>query len=331
MFKTRVTEMLGIEHPIFMGGMAWVGLADLVAAVSNAGGLGIIGSANFDDGEGLRQEIRKVRKLTNEPFGVNITRLPAVHEFPWQQFLDVVIEEKVTMIESSGSSPEPFIDRLKTANIKVIQKVGSVKHARSAERIGCDAVFTLGFEGAGHPTMEDVTMLNLLPRMVDSVKIPVIACGGIADHRQFLAALALGAEGVMMGTRFVATKESLAHPNVKKALTEAKETDTVIIQRSIGTQTRVLKNKPAEKTLEMEARGASLEDLLTVISGKLGRSAMVNGDVDAGIIGCGQGVGLIYEVLSVKEVIDNMVNGAAALLKNMNSRWAASSTAGSKR
>jgi nitronate monooxygenase len=165
MFKTRVTEMLGIEHPIIMGGMAFIGLAELVAAVSNAGGLGIIGSVNFTSGEELRREIRKTRKLTSKPFGVNITRLPAVHESPWQQFVDVAIEERVSMLETSGSSPEPFIDRVKQANIKVIQKVGSVKHARSAERLGCDAVFTLGFEGAGHPTMEDVTMLNLLPRM----------------------------------------------------------------------------------------------------------------------------------------------------------------------
>jgi len=321
MFKTRVTEMLGIEHPIIMGGMGTIGNAELVAAVSNAGGLGILGSITYTTGEELRQEIRRTRALTNKPFGVNITRLPAVHECPWQEFVKVVVEEGVPVLESSGSSPEPFIDRLKKANVKVIQKVGAVRHARSAERLGCDAIFTLGFEGAGHPTMEDVTMLNLLPRMVDSVKIPVIACGGIADHRQFLAALAMGAEGVMMGTRFMLTKESLAHPNIKKVMVEAKETDTVVIQRSIGTQTRVLKNKPAEKVLEMETRGASLEELLTVISGRLGRGAMLTGDVDGGVIASGQGVGLMNEVLTVKEVIDNMINGAAAVLKNMCSRW----------
>jgi len=328
MFKTRVTEMLGIEHPILMGGMLWIGCAELVATVSNAGGLGILATAGYTTGDELRQEIHKTRALTNKPFGVNITRLPAVHESPWQEFVNVVIEEKVPMVETSGSSPEPFIDRLKKANVKVIQKVGAVRHARSAERLGCDAIFTLGFEGAGHPMMEDVTMLNLLPRMVDSVKIPVIACGGIADHRQFLAALALGAEGVMMGTRFLVTKESRAHPNVKKALVEAKETDTVIIQRSIGTQTRVLKNKPAEKVLEMEARRASLEEMLTVISGRLGRNAILTGDVDTGVIGCGQGIGLMNEVLTVKEVIDNMINGAAAVLKNMCARWPLPTTLG---
>jgi len=320
MFKTRVTEMLGIEHPIIMGGLAWIGRAELVAAVSNAGGLGIIASITFTTGEELRQEIHKTRKLTDKPFGVNITRLPAVHESPWEQFVNVVVEERVPMVETSGSSPESFIDRLKKANVKVIQKVGAVRHARSAERLGCDAVFTLGFEGAGHPTMEDVTMLNLLPRMVDAVKIPVIACGGIADARQFLAALALGAEGVMMGTRFMLTKESLTHPNTKKAMVEAKETDTVVIQRSIGTQTRVLRNKHAEKILEMEGRGASLEELLPVISGELGQNAMLKGNVDGGVLMCGQGIGLMNEMLTVKEVIDNMINEATALLKGMCSR-----------
>ena len=321
MFKTRVTEMLGIEHPIIMGGMAWLGRAELVAAVSNAGGLGVIGSVTFTTGEELRQEIHKTRTLTDKPFGVNITRLPAVHESPWEEFVNVVVEERVSMVETSGSSPESFIERLKKANVKVIQKVGAVRHARSAERMGCDAVFTLGFEGAGHPMMEDVTMLNLLPRMVDAVKIPVIACGGIADHRQFLAALAMGAEGVMMGTRFMLTKESLAHSNTKKAMVEAKETDTVVIQRSIGTQTRALRNKQAEKVLEMEERRASLEELLPVISGKLGQNAMLGGDTDSGVLMCGQGIGLINETLTVKEVIDNMMNGAAALLKGMCSRW----------
>jgi len=327
-FKTRVTEMLGIEHPIIMGGMLSIGLAELVATVSNAGGLGIIGSVNFATGEELRQEIHKTRTLTDKPFGVNITLLPAVKESPYEDFINVVVEERVPMVETSGRPPEPYIERLKKANVKVIHKVGAVRHARSAERIGCDAVFTLGFEGAGHPMMEDVTMLNLLPRMVDAVNIPVIACGGIADARQFLAALAMGAEGVMMGTRFMLTKESLAHPNTKKAMAEAKETDTMIIQRSIGTQTRVLRNKPAEKVLEMEGRGASLEELLTVISGRLGRNAMLEGDVDGGVIGCGQGIGLMNEVLTVKEVIDNIINEAAALLKDMCSRWPLSTTLG---
>ena len=320
--------MLGIEHPIIMGGMAWVGLAELVAAVSNAGGMGIIGSVNFATGEELRQEIHKTRTLTDKPFGVNITLLPAVHESPYEEFVNVVVEEGVPVVETSGRPPEQYMERLKKANVKVIHKVGAVRHARSAERMGCDAVFTLGFEGAGHPMMEDVTMLNLLPRMVDAVKIPVIACGGIADARQFVAALAMGAEGVMMGTRFMLTKESSAHSNIKKALAEAKENDTMIIQRSIGTQTRVLRNKPAEKVLEMEGRGASLEELLTVISGELGRNAMLAGDVDGGVLGCGQGIGLMNEVPTVKEVIDNMVNEAAALLKDLCSRWPLPTTLG---
>jgi len=321
MFKTRITEMLGIEHPIIMGGMMWIGMAEMVAAVSNAGGLGILASAGYTTGEELRQEIHKTRALTDKPFGVNITRLPAVHPAPNEEFVDVVVQERVPMVETSGSSPEPFMERLKEADVNVIQKVGAVRHARSAERIGCDGVFTLGFEGAGHPMMEDVTMLNLLPRIVDAVKIPVIACGGFADHRQFLAALAMGAEGVMMGTRFTLTKESPAHLNTKQAMVEAKETDTLIIQRTIGTQTRVLRNKPAEKVLEMEGRDASLEELLTVISGRRGQNAMLTGDVDDGILASGQGVGLMNEVPTVKEVIDDIINGAAALLKDLCSRW----------
>lgn len=321
MLETRVTEMLGIQHPIIQGGMAWLGVAELVAAVSNAGGLGIIGSVTFQTPEELRNEIHKTRKLTDKSFGVNITMLPARWELPTDGYVRVVVEESIPIVETSGRSPEQYMNVLKKANVKVIHKVGSVRHARSAERIGCDAVAALGFEGAGYPLMDDVTLWNLIPRMVDAVTIPVIAAGGTAEARQIVAALALGAEAVIMGTRFMVTQESAAHPNIKQALIEAAETDTAMIQRSIGNQTRVFRNRAAKQVLEMEGQGVSLEELMTVISGERGRSALLTGDVHGGILTCGQGVGLIQSLPTVKEVIDSLVTGAEALLKTMGSRW----------
>jgi nitronate monooxygenase len=320
MLKTRVTEMLGIQYPIIQGGMAWLGVAELVAAVSNAGGLGIIGSVTFPTPEELRNEIHKTRKLTDKPFGVNITMLPAIRELPNDGFVQVVVEEGVPVVETSGSNPEKYVDILKKANVKLMHKVGAVRHARTAERIGCDAVIAVGFEGAGHPLMDDITLWNLIPRMVDAVSIPVLAAGGTTDHRQLVAALALGAEAVFMGTRFMLTQESLAHPNIKQAFINATETDTVMIQRSIKNQTRVFKNKSSEQVLEMEARGASLEELITVISGQLGRNALIAGDINGGTLPCGQGVGLIQSAPTVGEVIESMVAGAEALIKEIGSR-----------
>lgn len=320
MLKTKVTELLGIQYPIIQGGMAWLGVAELVAAVSNAGGLGIIGSVTFPTPEELRNEIHKTRKLTDKPFGVNITMLPAIRELPNDGFVQVVVEEGVPVVETAGRSPEHYIDVLKKANVKIMHKVGAVRHARTAERIGCDAVIAVGFEGAGYPLMDDITLWNLIPRMADEVTIPVLAAGGTTNHRQLVAALALGADAVYMGTRFMLTQESLAHPDIKKAFINATETDTVMIQRSIKNQTRVLKNKPSEKVLEMEARGASLEELITVISGQLGRNALLDGDINGGTLSCGQGVGLIQSAPTVREVIESMVAGAEALIQEIGSR-----------
>jgi NAD(P)H-dependent flavin oxidoreductase YrpB (nitropropane dioxygenase family) len=317
MLQTRITEMLGIRHPIIQGGMAWLGIAELVAAVSNAG-LGIIGSVTFPTPEGLREEIRKTRKLTDKPFGVNITMLPAMRELPNEGYVQVVCEEGVPIVETSAGRPEKYIDTLKRAGVKVMHKVGTVRHARNAEKIGCDAVIAVGFEGAGHPMPDDVTHWNLIPRMADAVKIPVIAAGGTTDGRQLLAALSLGAEAVVLGTVFVATRESAAHPSFKQALVDANEYDTVIIQRTIENQTRVLKNKAALEVVEMEARKATLAELLTVISGERGKRAMMEGELEVGTMTVGQGVGLIKSIPTVKEVVDNLVNGAEALLKRLN-------------
>ena len=261
-------------------GMAWLGMAELVAAVSNAGGLGIIGSVTFPTPEGLREEIRRTRKLTDRPFGVNITMLPAMRELPNDGYVRVVCEEGVTVVETSAGRPEKYIDALKKADVKIMHKVGSVRHARNAERIGCDAVIAVGFEGAGHPLMDDITLWNLIPQMADAVKIPVIAAGGTTDYRQLTAAMALGAEAALMGTVFMMTKECIAHPNLKQRLLDATECDTVMIQRTIQNQTRVFKNEAALQVVEMEARKASFEELVTVISGERGKKAYLDGEVD---------------------------------------------------
>jgi len=318
MFKTKVTEMLGIEYPIIQGGMAWVGRAELVAAVSNTGGLGIIGSITFDSAEGLRKEIHKTRRMTDKPFGVNITAYPAARPIPNDEFVEVVLEEGVPVVETSGRRPDQYMERFKKGNVKVIHKVGAVRHALSAQRIGCDAVLALGFEAAGHTLMDDVTLFNLVPRMVDSLTIPVIAAGGMADARSFVAALALGAEGIMMGTRFIATRECPAPQSIKEALVEARETDTVIILRSLANQDRVLNGKVAERVLEMERRGASLEELLTVIGGGTSKTAITQGDLSIGTMDCGQGVGLIDDIPTVKEVIDGIIDGAIAIRERLS-------------
>ncbi|MBN1614016.1 MAG: nitronate monooxygenase [Deltaproteobacteria bacterium] len=317
--KTKMTEMLGIEYPILQGGMGWLGLAELVAAVSNAGGLGVLGSVTHPDPEKLRQEIRKVKELTDKPFGVNITMLPALRELPNDGFVQVVCEEGVPVVETSAGRPEKYVEPLKNAGVKLIHKVGSVRHALNAQKIGCDAVEVVGFESGGFPLPDDVTLWNLIPRIVDAVDIPVSAAGGTTDYRQLTAALALGASSVTCGTLFMATQECIAHPNLKQRLLQATECDTVMIQRTINNQNRVFKNETALKILEMEARKASFEELIPLISGERGRKVYLEGDADYGTVPCGQGVGLIKDIPTAKEVIDRMVTGAEQLLKRLSS------------
>jgi len=323
MFKTRITELFGIKYPIICGGMHLLSRAELVAAVSNAGGLGILASTTFATKEELQEEIRKTKSLTDKPFGVNLNLFPMMRQRSVEEDIDLFIDEGVEIIESSGASPEPYVPRLKEAGIKIMHKVPGVRFAQKAERVGADAVAIVGFECAGHPGMDDVTSLILVPLTVDAVKIPVVAGGGFCDARSFVAALALGADGVVMGTRFVATHECIAHPKIKEWLVKAKETDTTLIDRSIGLPMRVIKNEPAEKALEMDKRGASLEELLTVISGELGRKAWLEGDVDAGVVSLGMAVGRIHEILSVKEVIDDIIEEAKDICKRLNLTLAA--------
>ncbi|MCW4001733.1 MAG: nitronate monooxygenase [Candidatus Bathyarchaeota archaeon] len=318
MFKTRITELFGIKYPIIAGGMHLLSRAELVATVSNAGGMGILASTTFETKEELREEIRKTRSLTNKPFGVNLNLFPMMRQRRIKEDIDLFVDEDVEVVESSGASPEPYMPLLKEAGIKVIHKVPAVRFARKAESVGVDAVAIVGFECAGHPGMDGVTSLILVPLTVDALKIPVVAGGGFCDARSFVAALALGAEGVVIGTRFVATHECVAHPEIKGLLIKARETDTTLIDRSLGLPMRVIKNKPAEKAREMDKRGASLGELMTVISGALGRKAWIEGDIDAGVVSIGMVVGRIHEIVSVKEVIDSIIEEAKDICKRLD-------------
>jgi len=315
MFKTKITEALGIKYPIIQGGMMWISKAELVSAVSNAGGLGIITALSFDKPEKLAEEIDRCKKMTDKPFGVNITFLPTLRPVNYEAYIDVIIEKGIKIMETAGRNPEPYMKKLKDAGIKVIHKCTSVRHAKKAEAIGCDFVSIDGFECAGHPGEDDITSLILIPRAVDELNIPVIASGGFGDARGFLAALSLGAEGVNMGTRFVATKEAPVHENIKKKLVEAKETDTILVERSLKNTLRALKNKHALKIKEMEENGATLEELAPLLSGLRGLKALQTGELDDALFACGQVVGLINDIPTVKEVIDSIISGAERILK----------------
>jgi len=318
MFKTRITEMLNIEYPIIQGGMMWLATAELAAAVSNAGGFGIIAALSSKSGEGLKEEIRKCKDLTDKPFGVNVSMLPdlATGE-KIEEYFDAIVEEGVAAVETAGRNPEPYLSKLKEAGIKVIHKVPAVRHAQRAEQIGVDAVTLVGFECAGHPGMDDVTTFILLQKAARELSIPVIAGGGICDAKGFVAALALGAEGVLMGTRFMLTHECWAPQRIKGQLLQATELDTMIIERSINNAARVIKNQAALRALEMEQQGATLEELLTVISGQVGLKAFQEDDSDAGVIACGQVVGVIDTLKSVKEVIDQIIDDAHEICRRL--------------
>jgi NAD(P)H-dependent flavin oxidoreductase YrpB (nitropropane dioxygenase family) len=309
-FKTRITEMFGIEYPIIQGAMLWLSRAELVAAVSNAGGLGIISALTFPTARELREEIKKTKSMTDKPFAVNITLLPTIRAVDYQRYIDVTIEEGVRIIETAGRSPEPYIKQLKDAGVKTMHKAARIKDVKTAERLGVDAVTIVGFEAAGHPGMDEVTTLVLVPSAVDAVNIPVIAGGGIGDARGFVAALALGAEGVLMGTRFMVSKECPLHPKIRQWILDAGETDTLIIERSIRNAARVMKTDFSQRVLEMEEKGATLEELLPMISGDRSKRSYTSGDVNDATIACGQVVGLIHSLPTVKEIIDGIINEA---------------------
>lgn len=318
MVRTKLCDLLGIEYPIIQGGMQWLATAEFAAAVSNAGGLGIINATRFQDREGLAADIRKAKSLTDKPFAVNISMLPHKdYKDNTDAYFEAVLQAKPAVVETSGRNPEEYVQRLHDAGIKIIHKVPAVRYAKTVERAGVDAVTIVGFECAGHPGMDDVTLMALIPQAADSLSIPVIAGGGIADSRGFIAALALGASGVVMGTRFVASVECPVHENFKQRILDSMETGTMVVQRSIRNANRVCRNETAVKALEMEKRGTTLDELLTVISGKIQRSCYENGNVEGCLFPIGQCSGIIHQVKTVKEIIDEMVTNGDAILARL--------------
>jgi len=315
--KTRITELFGIKHPIIQGGMHYVGFAEMAAAVSNAGGLGIITGLTQGTPEKLSAEIERCRKMTDKPFGVNLTFLPAVTPPDYPGFVKAIIDGDVKIVETAGNNPQKWMPLLKEAGIKVIHKCTSVRHSLKAEAIGCDAVSVDGFECGGHPGEDDVPNFILLPRAAEELKIPFVASGGMANARSLVAALAMGAEGMNMGTRFIATKEAPVHQNVKDALVAASELDTRLIMRPLRNTERVLTNAGVERLLEKERTlGANLkfEDIAPEVAGVYPR-IFVNGEMDAGGWSCGMVAGLIHDIPSVQELIDGIMSEAEDIIR----------------
>ncbi|HLG83651.1 MAG TPA: nitronate monooxygenase family protein [Bradyrhizobium sp.] len=315
--KTAITEMFGIAHPIIQGGMHYVGFAELASAVSNAGGLGIITGLTQKTPELLAKEIARCRDMTDRPFGVNLTFLPAFTAPPYPEYIAAIREGGIRIVETAGRSPEQYMPALKAAGIKVIHKCTSVRHSLKAQAIGCDAVSVDGFECGGHPGEDDVPNMILLPRAADELKIPFVASGGMADARSLVASLALGASGMNMGTRFIATKEAPVHDRVKQALVRATELDTRLIMRALRNTERVLKNDAVDRLLEIEReRGRSLkiEDIHDQVAGVYPK-VMIDGDMDAGAWSCGMVAGLIHDIPTVKELIDRIMLDAERIIR----------------
>lgn len=316
--KTAITELFGIQHPIIQGGMHFVGFAEMAAAVSNAGGLGIITGLTQKTPELLAKEISRCRDMTDKPIGVNLTFLPSFTEVPYPEYIAAIKEGGVRVVETAGRSPQEYMPALKAAGIKVIHKCTSVRHSLKAEKIGCDAVSVDGFECGGHPGEDDIPNMILLPRAADELKIPFVASGGMADGRSLVAALSLGAAGINMGTRFVATKEAPVHDNVKQALVNASELDTVLVMRALRNTERVLKNKSVDHLLAIEReKGAALkiEDIQEQVAGVYPK-IMLEGQMDAGAWSCGMVVGLIHDIPSVKELIDRVMSEADQIIRS---------------
>ena len=314
---TRITELFGIEHPIVQGGMHHVGLAPLAAAVSNAGGLGVITALTQRTPEELRREISRCRDATDKPFGVNLTFLPMMNAPDYAGYIKAIVHGGVRIVETAGNNPQKWLPGLHEAGVKVIHKCTSVRHALKAEAIGCDAVSVDGFECGGHPGEDDVPNMILLPRAADELKVPFIASGGMADGRSLVAALTMGADGINMGTRFIATKEAPVHQNVKNAIVAASELDTRIIMRALRNTERVLVNAGVERLLEKErGLGAAItfEDIMPEVAGIYPR-VMDQGDMDAGAWSCGMVVGLIDDVPSVADLIDRIMSQADDLIR----------------
>ncbi|MCP4333996.1 MAG: nitronate monooxygenase [Gammaproteobacteria bacterium] len=314
--KTRITELLGIEHPIIQGGMHFVGFAELAAAVSNAGGLGIITGLTQPSAADLANEIARCREMTGKPFGVNLTFLPSLSSPDYPGYIRAVIDGGVSVVETAGRNPQEHLPALQQAGIKIIHKCTSVRHALKAESIGCDAVSVDGFECGGHPGEDDIPNMILLPRAAQELTIPFVASGGMADARSLVAALAMGAEGINMGTRFIATREAPVHARVKQAIVAASELDTRLVMRPLRNTERVLNNSAAERLLARERElgdKLKIEDIIDEVAGVYPK-VMLDGDMEAGVWSCGMVAGLIDDVPSCKELIDRIMREADALI-----------------
>ncbi|MEN8721305.1 MAG: nitronate monooxygenase family protein [Alphaproteobacteria bacterium] len=322
--KTKITEMLNIEHPIVQGGMHYVGFAEMAAAVSNAGGLGIITGLTQPSAADLANEIARCKDMTDKPFGVNITFLPVVNAPDYPGMMDAIIKGGVTVVETAGNNPSQWLPMLKDAGIKVIHKCTSVRHSLKAQSIGCDAVSVDGFECGGHPGEDDIPNMILLPRAAEELEIPFIASGGMGNAQQLVAALAMGAEGINMGTRFIATKEAPVHENVKQAILAASELDTRLIMRPLRNTERVLNNDAVERLLQKEKElgdDISFMDIAEEVAGVYPR-IMTEGDMDAGGWSCGMVAGLIHDIPTCQELIDRIMTEADEIISSRLAKFA---------
>jgi len=307
--NTRITELMGIRYPIVQGGMQWVGLAEMASAVANAGGLGMLTGLSQPTPEALAAEIDRCRAMTDKPFGVNMTIFPTIKPPPYADYIDVIIDKGVKIVETAGNKAVDFMPKMKQAGIKIIHKCVAVRHALNAESLGVDAISIDGFECAGHPGEEDVPSLVLIPAAARQLKVPIIASGGIGNGRGMAAALVLGADGINMGTRFCATKEAPIHDNIKQALVRANERDTNLIFRTLKNTMRVLKNQVSDEVVATEHRpgGCTFEDIRPLVAGTRGKAALDNGDPDGGIVTAGIVIGLIDDIPSCAELLDRIV------------------------
>ncbi|MDF1854302.1 nitronate monooxygenase [Pseudooceanicola sp.] len=318
MLKTRFTELMGIEHPIVQGGMQWVARAELAAGVSNGGGLGIMTALTQPTPDDLIKEVARCRTMTDKPFGVNLTILPSLRPIPHKEYAQAIIDSGVKIVETAGNNPGEFIDMFKAAGIKVVHKCTAVRHALTAQRLGVDAISIDGFECAGHVGEDDITNQILIPLAVDALDIPVIGSGGFGEGRQLAAALALGAEGVNMGTRFMATKEAPIHDKVKQRLVDAGERDSLLIMRALRNTSRVFRNEVAEEVARIEKEKGlnfKIEDVAHLVAGARGRHVYDDGDSEQGMWSAGMVAGVIHDVPSCKELIERIVSDAEAVIK----------------
>ena len=315
MLKTRITDLFGIEHPVIQGGMQWVGYAELVSAVSNAGALGILTALTQPSPEDLVKEIQRTRQMTDKPFGVNLTVLPTINPPPYEEYAQAIVGSGVKIVETAGRSPEPFMELFKEYDVKVIHKCTSVRHALKAQSVGVSAITIDGFECAGHPGEDDIPSLVLLPQAAEALDVPVAGCGGFSDAKSLVAALALGGEAIVMGTRFMATKEAGIHQNVKDKMTEADELSTNLMFRTMHNTARVFKNSVSDQVVEIESTGtATFEDIKDLVAGQRGRVVFEEGDLEHGIWSAGISVARVKDVPSCKELVSRLVSDAENII-----------------